>query len=81
MTDQAFSMAAAMKIVFSLACHRLCCWHIIEKSRKHIGALKTSEGFIKMFNRVLMQCDTKDEFKETWKRYEFMCSTFFMYLE
>ena len=64
MTDQAFSMAAAIKIVVSLARHRLCCWHIIENSRKHIGALRISGGFTKIFNRVLMQCDIKDEFEE-----------------
>jgi len=56
MTNQAFSMAVAIKIVFPLACHRLCCLHIIENPRKHIGALRTGEGPIKMLNRALMQC-------------------------
>ena len=63
-TDQAFFMAAVIKMVFPLTHHRLCCWQIIENSRKHIGALRTNEGFTKMFSRVLMQCDTADEFEE-----------------
>jgi len=54
MIYQAFSMAATIKVMFLLAHHRLCCWYIIENSRKHIGALRTSEGFTKIFNRVLM---------------------------
>ena len=65
MADQTFSIAIAIKIVFQLARHRLCCWHIIENSRKNVGALRTSEGFPKMFNKVSMQCDAKDEFEET----------------
>jgi len=64
MTDQVFSIAAVIKVVFPLARHRLYCLHIIENSRKHIRALTASEGFTKIFNRVLMHCDTKDEFEE-----------------
>ena len=78
MTDQTFSMAVVIKIVFPLTRDRLCCWHIIENSRKYIGALRTGECFTKMFNGVLMQCDTKDEFEETWERYEFKCCIIFL---
>jgi len=53
-TDQMFSMAASIKTMFPFACHRLCCWHIIENLRKRIGALRTSKGFTKIFNRVMM---------------------------
>jgi len=67
MTNQAFSMVVAIKVVFSLICQMLCCWHIIENSKKYIGALRTSEGFTKIFNRVLIHYDTKDEFEETRK--------------
>jgi len=42
MTDQAFSMVVVIKMVFLLARHRLCCSHIIEKLRKHIGSLRTN---------------------------------------
>ena len=64
MTDQAFSMAAARKMIFPLARHRLYCWHIIENLRKYIGVLRTSENFTKIFNRVLIQCDIQDEFEQ-----------------
>ena len=60
--------------MFPLVRHMLSCWSIVENSRKHTGALKTSEGFATIFNRVLMQCDTMDEFKQIWKRYKFDCS-------
>ena len=69
MTDQAFFMASAIKSVFPLARHRLCCWHIIENSRKHIGRLRSCEGFTKIFNRVLLDCDTVEEFQFLWERY------------
>jgi len=49
MTDEAFSMASAIKLVFPLARHKLCCWHIIENSRKNIGRLRSCEGFTKIF--------------------------------
>ena len=62
MTDQSFSMASAIKVVFPHARHRLNCWHIIENSRKNIGNLRYCEGFIEVFNRVLMECDIVDEF-------------------
>ena len=70
MTDQAFSMASAIKEVFPRTCHRLCCWHIIQNSRKNIGSLRSIEGFTKIFNRVLMECDTVGEFQLFWERYE-----------
>ena len=69
MTYQAFSMASVIKVVFPLTRHRLCCWHIIENSRKNIGGLRLSEGFTKIFNRALMECDTVDEFQHFWERY------------
>jgi len=80
MTNQAFFIAVAIKMVFPLSRHRLCCWHILENSRKYIGVLRTSEGFTKIFNRVLMQFDTKDEFEEIWERYEFNCCRVVMYI-
>ena len=49
MTNQAFSMVVAIDSVFSNVQHRLCCFHIIENSRKHIGALRAKEGFTKLF--------------------------------
>jgi len=68
--NQAFFMTVAIKTVFLLTRHRLCCCHIIENSIKNIGTLRSSERFTKIFNRVLMQCDTEDEFKQIWGRYE-----------
>jgi len=43
MTNQAFSMTAVIKEVFPLARYKLYCGHIIENSRKNIGALRSSE--------------------------------------
>ena len=68
MTNQVFSMAAAIQEVFPQTCHRLCYWHIIENSKKNIGELRLKEGFTKDFNKVLMHCDTEVEDEHFWKR-------------
>ena len=76
MIDQAFSMASVIKLAFPLARYKLCCWLIIENSRKNIGHLRLFEGFTKIFNRVLMDCDTVDEFnflRETYVFVEVYC--------
>ena len=67
-TDKAFSMAAAIELVFPGVQHRLCHFHIIKSSRKHIRALRGNEGFIKLFNKVLIDCHRKPEFEYFWKR-------------
>jgi len=64
MKYQLCSMDVVVKVVFCFACHRFCCWRIIENSRKNIRALRSSEGFITIFNRVLTKCDTEDEFEQ-----------------
>ena len=69
MIDQTFFMAFAIKVVFPLAHHRLSRWHIIENSRKNIGGLRPSEGFTKIFNRVLTDCYTVDEFHHFLEKY------------
>ena len=62
-------MASAIKSVFPLARHKLCCWHIIENTRKNIGHLIMCEGFTKIFNGVLMDCGAMDEVNFLWERY------------
>ena len=80
MNDQAFSIAASIESVFPGVQHRLCCFHIIENSRKHIGALRAKEGLTKLFNKILMDCDTKHEFDHFWKRYLILLLLYHLYL-
>jgi len=68
MTDQAPSIAAAIRLVFPQAKHRLCIWHIIENSKIHIRMLRSQHGFIERFNKILMHCDTEVEFNHHWTR-------------
>ena len=68
MTDQALSIAAAIRSVFPQAKHRLCIWHIIENSKIHIRMLLSQRGFIEKFNKILMHCDTEAEFNHHWTR-------------
>ncbi|CAH9079359.1 unnamed protein product [Cuscuta epithymum] len=66
MTDQSFSMAAAIKSVFPNARHRLCTWHIDENSKKHIMFLRKKLNFVPLFDYVVKRCDTIAEFDFYW---------------
>jgi len=68
MTDQAPSIAAAIRSVFPKAKHRLCIWHIIENSKIHIRMLQSQHGFIDRFNKILMHCHTEAKFNHHWTR-------------
>ena len=68
MTDQAPSIAAAIKAVFPQARHRLCIWHIIENSKIHIRMFRSQHRFVDKFNKILMHCDTEAEFNHHWTR-------------
>ncbi|XP_021758653.1 protein FAR1-RELATED SEQUENCE 5-like [Chenopodium quinoa] len=66
MTDQAQSMAKAIRIVFPNSRHRLCTWHIGENAKNNIKGLRAKEGFNDLFDIVLKYTDTMVEFEHYW---------------
>lgn len=68
MTDQAFSMAAAIEKVFPGVQHRLCVWNIAENSRLQIRELRQKDELIEAFDEVLKYCHTKLEFDYFWNK-------------
>ncbi|XP_021761824.1 protein FAR1-RELATED SEQUENCE 9-like [Chenopodium quinoa] len=66
MTDQAQSMAKAIRIVFPNSRHRLCTWHIGENAKKNIKGLRAKEGFNDLFDIFLKYTDTMAEFEHYW---------------
>ncbi|KAI5666793.1 hypothetical protein M9H77_16646 [Catharanthus roseus] len=50
-------MATTIDVVFPKTRHRLCIWHILDNSKKHIMGLRHKHDFIKLFNHVLKDTD------------------------
>ncbi|XP_021772683.1 protein FAR1-RELATED SEQUENCE 5-like [Chenopodium quinoa] len=68
MTDQAPSIAAAIREIFPSTRHRLCTWHLGENSKTNIGALRILKGFSKVFDYLLKYCECPAEFELYWPR-------------
>ncbi|XP_074271564.1 protein FAR1-RELATED SEQUENCE 5-like [Silene latifolia] len=69
MTDQSKAMSNAIKVCFPHSKHRLCVWHLFKNSAAHLGRLKESLGFNKLFSRILKRCHTEEELNHCWNRY------------
>ncbi|XP_074297885.1 protein FAR1-RELATED SEQUENCE 5-like [Silene latifolia] len=63
MTDQSKAMSNAIKVCFPHSKHRLCMWHLFKNSVAHLGRLKESLGFNKLFSRILKRCHTEEELR------------------
>ncbi|XP_074300722.1 protein FAR1-RELATED SEQUENCE 5-like [Silene latifolia] len=68
MTDQLAAMAGGIKEVFKKSCHRLCVWHLMENSKKHIRHLRARKGFVKLFYQVSKYVDSVEEFNLYWNK-------------
>ena len=68
MTDQAPSIAAAIREIFSSTRHRLCTWHLGENSKTNIGGLRILKGFPEVFDYLLKYCESPAEFEHYWPR-------------
>ncbi|XP_074299064.1 protein FAR-RED IMPAIRED RESPONSE 1-like [Silene latifolia] len=68
MTDQSKAMSNAIKECFPQSKHRLCVWHLFKNSAAHLGRLKESLGFNKLFSRILKRCHTEEELNHGWNR-------------
>lgn len=67
-TDQDAAMAVAIAEVFPSATLRNCRWHIMENSRKRLGAFVDSkEGLDVDFNNCVDNSFTIEEFKYKWQ--------------
>ncbi|XP_021749388.1 uncharacterized protein LOC110715121 [Chenopodium quinoa] len=65
MTDQAPSIAAAIREIFSSTRHRLCTWHLGENSKTNIGGLIILKGFPEVFDYLLKYCESLLNFNIT----------------
>ncbi|XP_074297109.1 protein FAR1-RELATED SEQUENCE 5-like [Silene latifolia] len=68
MTDQSAAMVGGIKEVFKKSCHRLCVWHLMENSKKHIRHLRAQKGFVELFDQVLKYVDSVAEFNFYWNK-------------
>ncbi|XP_021761028.1 protein FAR1-RELATED SEQUENCE 5-like [Chenopodium quinoa] len=68
MTDQAPSIAAAIRVVFPSSRHRLCTWHLGENSKTNIGKFRAMKGFTDLFDFLTKYCETAAEFEHYWPR-------------
>ena len=67
-TDQAPTIAFAIKEVFPGTCHRLCEWHIDRNAQKNIPQLYFKSGFRYCFDTLLWRCNSESEFELIWKK-------------
>lgn len=67
-TDQAPTIAFAIKEVFPGTCHRLCEWHSDRNAQKNIPQLYFKSGFRYCFDILLWRCNSESEFELIWKK-------------
>ncbi|XP_028103561.1 protein FAR1-RELATED SEQUENCE 5-like [Camellia sinensis] len=59
-------MAKAIPIVMPSTNHRLCTWHLMQNTVKHVSSLFQDVGVKGVFSKFMHQIDDEEEFKIQW---------------
>ncbi|XP_024177242.2 protein FAR1-RELATED SEQUENCE 5 isoform X3 [Rosa chinensis] len=67
-TDQAASIASAIREVLPNSHHRLCLWHIYQNAAKHLSQVFTKfSTFSQAFKSCIYDPESVEEFESSWK--------------
>lgn len=67
-TDQAASIASAIREVLPESHHRLCLWHIYQNAAKHLNPVfEKFSMFSQDFKRCIYDPESVEEFESSWK--------------